>query len=117
MCEQIFAYGILVSDMAKVKTRTPSEVAIPKLAKAATRAAFNRAVKRGSVMVYGKGELRKVDSKGNFTVVKKMEPRTKVPEGFQINLNEVRVAPRTVKTPVRPKGITPATKTRFKVKS
>jgi len=94
-----------------------SEVAIPKLAKAATRAAFNRAVKKGSVLVYGNGELRKVDSEGNITVVKKMEMRTKVPEGFRINLNEVKAAPKNVKTTVKSNGTKPAAKSPVKVKA
>lgn len=94
-----------------------SEVAIPKLAKVATRAAFNRAVKKGSVLVYGNGELRKVDSEGNITLVKKMEMRTKVPDGFQINLNEVKVPPKTVKTTVKSNCARAASKSPVKVKA
>jgi hypothetical protein len=86
---------------ATAKTTTRSEVAIPKLAKAATRAAFNRAVKKGSVLVYGDGELRKVDSKGNVTVVRKMATRTKIPKGFKINLDEDRIGPKTTKITVK----------------
>ena len=75
--------------MAKAKTAptsTRTENEIPKLAKKATRAAFNRAIKRGSVLVYDQGELRKVGAAGKITVIKRMEPRTIVPKGTRLAL-------------------------------
>jgi hypothetical protein len=76
--------------MAKAKTAakaTRREAEIPDLAKKATRAAFNRAVKKnGDVLVYEGGALRKVGSTGKFRVVKKMAARTKVAKGTKFVL-------------------------------
>lgn len=75
--------------MAKAKTAPTStrrENEIPKLAKQATRAAFNRAIKKGSVLVYDQGELRKVGATGKITVIKKMETRRRVPKGTKLAL-------------------------------
>lgn len=52
----------------------------------ATRAAFNRAIKRGNVLVYDQGELRELDATGRITVIKKMETRSRVPKGTKLAL-------------------------------
>ena len=75
--------------MAKAKTASTStrgENEIPRLAKKATRAAFNRAIKRGNVLVYDQGELRDVDATGKITVIKKMEARSRVAKGTKLIL-------------------------------
>jgi hypothetical protein len=89
--------------MAKVKTATTgtrSDSEIPKLAKKATRAAFNRAIKKGNVLVYADGELRKVGADGKITVIRKLETRTKVSIGakFALSPNVPNAARATNKT-------------------
>jgi hypothetical protein len=59
---------------------------LPKLAKAATGAAYKRALRVGSVVVYRNGELRRVEADGESTVIKKLEPRTWIPKGTKFTI-------------------------------
>lgn len=75
--------------MAKTKTKPSSKVTenqVPKLAKSATGAAYKRAKRTGSVVVYRNGELRRVESGGKSSVVKKLEPRVRIPKGSKFEL-------------------------------
>ena len=78
--------AIVMAKATTAPTSTRRENEIPRLAKKATRAAFNRAIKRGNVLVYDQGELRELDATGKITVIKKMETRSRVPKGTKLAL-------------------------------
>lgn len=65
---------------------TETEKLVPKLARSATGSAYKRALKAGSVLVYRKGELRRVEADGKNSLVKKLEPRTRIPKGSKFEL-------------------------------
>lgn len=59
---------------------------LPELAKAATRNAYRRALKVGSVLVYRNGELRRVETGGKSTIVKRLEPRVPIKKGTEFEI-------------------------------
>ena len=78
--------------MPKTKlTLSQTEQQVPKLAKSATSAAYRRAIRIGSVVVYRNGELQKVEADGKYRVVKKLEPRVRISKGstFEIKPESV----------------------------
>jgi len=68
--------------MPKAKlTLNQTEQQVPKLARSATSAAYRRAIRTGSVLVYRNGELQKVEAGGKYQVVKKLERRVRISKG------------------------------------
>ncbi len=65
-------------------TLEQTEQQIPKAAEAATNAAYRRALRRGSVLVYRNGELRRVEAGGKYTVVRRLEPRLRIEKGTKL---------------------------------
>jgi hypothetical protein len=59
---------------------------LPELAKTATRNAYRRALKAGSVLVYRNGELRRVEAGGKSTMVKQLEPRVPIKKGTKFEI-------------------------------
>ena len=73
--------------MAKTKlTLEQTEKQVPKLAGAATQSAYRRAVRSGSVVVYRNGEIRRIEPDGDSVVIKRMEPRIRIPKGSKFEL-------------------------------
>ena len=66
-----------------------TEQQLPQIARAATRSAYRRALKAGSVVVYRNGELRRVAAGGSNTFVKKLEPRTRIAKGSKFEIKPV----------------------------
>ena len=67
-------------------TLRETEEQVPKIAKSATSSAYRRALRSGSVMVYRNGEIRRINSDGDYVVVKKIEPRARIPKGSRFKL-------------------------------
>ncbi len=63
-----------------------TEQQIPQLAKFGTRAAHRKALISGSVLISQNGEIRRVESDGTSSTVKKLPPRVKMQKGT-INQN------------------------------
>jgi non-ribosomal peptide synthetase component F len=63
-----------------------TEEQIPKIAKAATRAAYKRAIRISDVLVYRDGELRRVKADGTSEFVKLAEPRVRIPKGSKFRI-------------------------------
>lgn len=60
---------------------------ISELAKAATSAAYRKAVRAGSVVIYRDGEIRRIGADGENKVVKTLPPRVNIPKGSKFELN------------------------------
>lgn len=60
---------------------------ISDLARAATGAAYRRAVRAGSVVIFKDGEIRRIDADGESKVMKKLPPRVQIPKGSKFELN------------------------------
>lgn len=71
--------------MAKTNGKL-TDAQVPELARSATGSAYKRAIRSGSVIVYRNGELRKVEAGGKSTVVKKLEPRVRIPKGSKFEI-------------------------------
>lgn len=67
--------------------RKPIGDEISELAKAATSAAYRRAVRAGSVVIFKDGEIRRIDADGENEVVKTLPPRVNIPKGSKFELN------------------------------
>lgn len=73
--------------MAKTKlTLTQTEREVPKLARSATSAAYRRAIRSGSVVVYRNGKLQEIEAGGRSRVVKKLEPRVRISKGSKFEI-------------------------------
>lgn len=73
--------------MAKTKlTLEQTEKQVPQLAGAATRSAYRRAIRAGSVVVYRNGKIRRIKPDGKSEVIKAMEPRVRIPKGKKFEL-------------------------------
>lgn len=59
---------------------------LPKLARIATGAAYRRALRVGSVLIYRHGELRRMEAGGKYTFVKKLEPRVRIAKGSKFEI-------------------------------
>ncbi len=78
--------------MSKAKlTVKQTEQRLPALAKAATASAYKRALRAGSVVVYRNGELRRIEAGGKSTLVKKLEPRTRIDKGSRFEIKSTKV--------------------------
>ncbi len=75
--------------MAKTR-ETKTEQQLPKIAKAATGAAYKRARRVGAVVVYRDGEIRRIGASGKSTLVKKHEPRVRIAKGTKFTLKSAK---------------------------
>lgn len=73
--------------MARKKiTIQETEKQIPALAKTATRSAYKRAIRSGSVLVAGNGQIRRVEADGTSRFVKSIPSQVKVEKGAVIKI-------------------------------
>ena len=74
--------------MSKISKLTleQTDERVPKLAEVATSSAYRRARRVGAVMVYRNGEIRRIKADGDYEVVKKIEPRIRIPKGSKFQL-------------------------------
>jgi len=73
--------------MSKTKlTSKLTEKRVLELARSATGSAHKRAIRAGSVLVYRNGELRRLDAGGTSCLVKKLEPRHRIPKGSKFEI-------------------------------
>lgn len=73
--------------MAKAKlSLDQTERQLPAIAKSATGAAYRRALRAGSVLVYRDGELRQVSADGKSKVLKKMAVRPRIAKGSRFEI-------------------------------
>lgn len=70
----------------KKLTLEQTEKQVPDLARSATGSAYKRAIRSGSVIVYRNGELRRIEAGGKSSVVKKLEPRRRIPKGSKFEI-------------------------------
>ena len=70
----------------KQLTLEQTEKQVPDLARSATGSAYKRAIRSGSVVVYRNGELRRIEAGGKSCVVKKLEPRHRIPKGSKFEI-------------------------------
>lgn len=70
----------------KKLTLEQTEKQVPDLARSATGSAYKRAIRSGSVVVYRNGELRRIEAGGKSSVVKKLEPRHRIPKGSKFEI-------------------------------
>ena len=70
-------------------TLKQTEADLPKLARSATAAAYKRAMRAGSVLVYRNGELRRIEAGGKNSFVKKLEPRVRIVKGTKFEIKPV----------------------------
>ncbi len=73
--------------MAKAKLSfDQTERRLPEIARSATGAAYRRALRAGSVLVYRNGELRQVAAGGKSRLVKKMAARPRIAKGSKFEI-------------------------------
>jgi len=59
---------------------------LPELVRSATGSAYRRAIKSGNVVVYRNGSLINIESGTRESILKKMQPRTRIVKGTKFTL-------------------------------
>jgi hypothetical protein len=68
------------------RTKRLTEEAITKIARSATAAAYKRALRTGSIVVYRNGELCKIEAGGKSSVIKKLPRRSRIAIGSKFEI-------------------------------